>query len=382
MIIAGLMSGTSADAIDAALVRCGQGKPELLHFTSLPMPTELREPVLRLASPGLNEIDCMGSLDRALGKAFAQAVIECASSAGIPITDIDAIGSHGQTIRHRPRHSIGAEPFTLQIGCPATITEVTGITTVANFRRRDLAAGGEGAPLVPFAHQHMFADHTQTRAVLNIGGIANMTCLSPSLPVTGFDIGPGNMVMDGLMLSLSDGRHTFDKDGELAAQGIANKDLLATLMGMPFLQQSPPKSTGREDFGQAAVDRILAWPGLSDADRLATACAWTVQCIADSRRFLTTLPDTWLVCGGGSRNTEMMQQLAKALAPASVIPTEQVGFPSQTVEAISFAILAYQTLTGKSNTLASVTGASHDVCGGDITPGNNWTALVKKTFLR
>jgi len=366
----GIMSGTSCDGIDVAMIDASSHK--LIYFSEYPMPAELREPCLRIVEPGLNEIDRLGSLDRILGMAFAQAVLASLKEQGIPTQQVLAIGNHGQTIRHRPKGVSGGYPFTLQIGCAATLAEQTGITVVSDFRRRDIAAGGEGAPLVPFAHQSLFTNLDGTTAILNIGGIANITVLNASGSVQGFDTGAGNMIMDALMLQLSDGRHAYDENGDLASRGTICQALLDTLLQHPFVHQKPPKSTGRETFGKDMLDRLLIWPDLSDADRMATACAFTVQSILKQMIFLKEPPKRWLICGGGTCNTHLMRALSHALAPAEVSNTEQYGIPPEAVEAVSFALLAQQTLLGKNNTLAEVTGAKHPVCGGQITPGNNW----------
>ncbi|MDQ6987889.1 MAG: anhydro-N-acetylmuramic acid kinase [Mariprofundaceae bacterium] len=375
----GIMSGTSCDGIDVAIVRFGikprmGEKPELVHFSEHAMPAELHEPLLRLAAPGINEIDTMGELDGLLGQAFAEAALKAISAAGLQAPDIAAIACHGQTIRHRPR---AKQPFTLQIGSAAVIAEKTGITTISDFRSRDMAAGGEGAPLVPFAHRQLFASDTQNTAVLNIGGIANITWLGKGGETTGFDCGPGNMLMDALMLEISDGRNGFDNDGELAASGKICAALLQTLMQHPFLQRRPPKSTGREEFGKDIVQRILAWPELSDADRMATSAAFSVRCIADAGKFFAGEVQRWLICGGGARNKHLLASIKSQLIPASVATTDETGMPTQAVEAVSFAILAHQTLCGQNNTLSAVTGAHHDVCGGCITPGDNWPMLLQ-----
>jgi len=372
-LILGIMSGTSADGIDVAIVRMG-AKPELEHFKALPMPSRLREPILRLAEPGIHEIDVMGALHVHLGRAYAKAALDTIAAAGLQASDIAAIGCHGQTIRHRPH---GKNPFTLQIGCAASIAEQTGITTISDFRSRDIAAGGCGAPLVPFAHRQLFASDDADTAVLNIGGIANITWLGKDGSTSGFDCGPGNMLMDGLMLALSDGRNSYDEDGALAATGHICKPLLDKLLSIPFLHKSPPKSTGREEFGSEVIDSILAWPEISDADRLATACALSVEGIATCVRFLPNPPQRWLVCGGGARNSYMMQGLAARLAPVILSGTGACGMPEQAVEAACFAMLAQQTLCGAANTVAEATGATHPVCGGSITPGNNWCDLLR-----
>jgi anhydro-N-acetylmuramic acid kinase len=369
----GVMTGTSCDGIDIVIVRFSE-KPELLHFMEHPMPKKLHEPILRLASPGMDEVDAMGELDRALGEAIAVAIVESIKDAGLSAQDITAIGSHGQTIRHRPR---ARHPFTLQIGSAAVIAEKTAITTISDFRSRDMAADGQGAPLVPFAHRQLFASENRNTAIVNIGGIANVSWLGADGNVIGFDTGPGNMVMDGLMLALTDGRHGYDQRGELAATGNICRPLLDTLMGHPFLHRSPPKSTGREEFGEQVVDQILEWPDLCDADRMATASAYTVQSIIGGMEYFPDKATQWYICGGGSRNSHLMQQLKEQLSPAQVDSTAAVGIPPQAVEAVSFAILARQTLMGETNTLPEVTGASHAVCGGQITPGKNWQELLQ-----
>jgi len=195
---------------------------------------------------------------------------------------------------------------------------------------------------------------------------------------SGFDCGPGNMLMDALILALSDGRNSFDENGELAATGHVCEELLAALSSHPFVQRHPPKSTGREEFGAKVVDRILGWPDLSNADRMATTAAFTARCVTESIRFLPQAPQRWLVCGGGVRNHHLLNLLADQLAPARVSSTDQAGIPAQAVEAVSFALLARQTLLGQNNTFSAVTGASHDVCGGSITPGKNWPALLRQ----
>jgi len=369
----GIMSGTSCDGIDIAVVDPDDAQT-LIHFEEHPMPPSLRARLLMLAEASNVQLESLGSTDRELGHAYAAAVHATLTHAGLSPASIAAIGCHGQTIRHRP----DATPaFTLQIGCAATLAEQTGITVVDDFRRRDMAAGGEGAPLAPFAHRRLFARPDRNVAVLNIGGIANITWLGRDGEVLGFDCGPGNMLMDGLVQQLSGGKRRFDRDGHLAASGEVCSDLLERLLQHPFIHQPPPKSTGREDFGRDLVQRLLHWPGISDADRLATACACTVHSIMLNRRWLPGTPDSWLVCGGGARNGELMRRLSQALAPAEVHPTSHAGIPPQAVEAVCFALLAQHTLLGRANTLAQVTGARHDSCGGRITPGNNWPTLVR-----
>ncbi|MDX8408651.1 MAG: anhydro-N-acetylmuramic acid kinase [Mariprofundales bacterium] len=363
----GVMTGTSADAIDAAVVAFDDtGNPVLRHFYQHALTADLRYAILELAAPGMNEIDRMGVLDRLLGQEIGRCVLALLKQTGIPASEICAIGSHGQTIRHRP--NARPQPFTLQIGCPATIAELTSITTISHFRQRDIAAGGQGAPLVPFAHRALFHQPETSTAVVNIGGISNITLLTSDNEVTGFDTGPGNMVMDHLMLELSDGRHGFDANGELAASGSICVPLLETLLAHPFFCRQPPKSTGREQFGEDFCHDLLAWPTISDADRLATAAELTARTIAESVAQLAAVPTRWLICGGGVHNLHLMQRLRQLLAPATVQATDAVGIPAQAVEAICFAILARHTLLGQHNCLPEVTGANHPTIGGMITP--------------
>jgi len=373
----GIMSGTSADGIDVAIVEHSEEGPKLIHFCEYPMPQEFREPILRLAEPGIDEIDALGTLDRALGKAFAKAANQSIEKSGVPQSRIIAIGSHGQTIRHRPKGVDGSHPFSLQIGCAATIAEMTGITTVTDFRRRDIAAGGEGAPLVPFVHRELYGSADRPVAILNIGGIANITYIY-NKSVLGFDTGPGNMLMDAVMLSLSDGRNAYDESGELAATGTLNKPLLTELLNHPYLKRRPPKSTGRETFGREMVDKILTWPEMTDADRVATATEFTALTIADSCRFLPEAPASWYLCGGGALNKHLAGRLTELLAPANVSTTHDIDIPPEAMEAVCFALLARNTLAGRSNTLPAVTGATHEVVGGEITPGNNWNDVIQQ----
>jgi len=369
------MSGTSCDGIDVAIMDAN--RLSLHDFATQPLPHALREPIIRLASPSFDEIDTFGNLDRALGVAFAQAALKTLEASNVPKSHILAIASHGQTIRHRPQNLQGDYPFTLQIGCAASIAEITGLTVVSDFRRRDIAASGQGAPLVPFAHQQLFEDvHNQNTAIVNIGGVANITMFYSDGRVQGFDTGPGNMIMDGLMLALTDGRYAYDKNGELASLGKICQPLLNHLLQHPFFTQEPPKSTGREAFGAPLVHQILAWSGISDADRMATACALTAQSIAMCTTFLDVQPQQWLICGGGAHNASLLSMLDVALAPALVRTTQSQGIAADAVEALSFAVLAKHTLLGRTNTLHGVTGANHDVCGGQITPGENWGTVL------
>ncbi len=371
----GLMSGTSLDGIDAAVVKIADQDVELVAFTTCGLEDKLKEPILRLNQPGFDEIDAMGMLDRELGFAFADAALQVIEKAGLDVSQITAIGSHGQTLRHRPQGIDNSLPFTLQIGDAATIAEKTGITVVSDFRKRDIAACGQGAPLVPFVHQKLFTEQDKHVAVVNIGGIANITYLGADGTVFGFDTGPGNMVMDALMQTMTDARFCYDEGGELAASGKIYQPLLDDLFKHSFFKITPPRSTGREDFGEGVVHQIMA-VDISDADKMATACELTVQSITDSLQFLPNKPDVWYLCGGGALNAHLKQRLSDVLADAPVQTTTDVGLPVEAVEAVAFAVLAERTLAGGINTLSAVTGALHDVSGGQVILGKNAKVVI------
>lgn len=357
----GIMSGTSADAIDVVIVDCTEVQQvQLLGTYSHAWPAEIRERILQLGVGCAHELDLAGYLDREIAVYFAQAVNNALAQAGLSSRAIRAIGSHGQTVRHRPN---GPWPFSMQLGDPNTIAELTGISVVADFRRRDIAAGGQGAPLVPAFHQHYFTANEDNIVVLNLGGIANMTVLQPGLSVTGYDIGPANMLMDGWCQRHLNQR--FDRDGEWAASGTVHQALLAQLLTHPYFQQKAPKSTGREDFGMAWLEHELT--RLSDADTLgshalrsqdvqATLAAFSVEGI---RREVASIQPggQLLVCGGGALNTEIMRLLQRALPDWQVASTAAHGLDPLWVEACAFAWLAERTVRGLSSNVPSVTGA-------------------------
>ncbi len=373
-LIIGIMSGTSCDGIDVAIVEFpASGRPLLRHWCQQPMPSEIRASLPDIMQGRQDHVDQVATLDRKLGACYAVAARRALHEAGLSARDVAAIGCHGQTIRHRPE---AEPPFSAQIGCPATLADMTGITVVSDFRRRDIAAGGQGAPLAPFAHRLLFGSRGECVAIVNIGGIANITWLGEDHQPLGFDCGPGNMVMDGLMRIISDHRLHYDADGALAARGQVCDALLTRLQQLPYFSRVPPKSTGRELFGDDILQRILDWPGISDADRMRTALEWTAWAIADSTRFLPTVPAHWFVCGGGAYNTMLMRRLGELLKPAVVQSTKAAGVPPMAVEAVSFAILARETLLGRPNVLPSVTGATRATVGGQITPGDNWPELL------
>jgi anhydro-N-acetylmuramic acid kinase len=294
MKIIGLMSGTSADGVDAALVEIdpgASGRPSPDRVETLAYPAGVRERILAAASGGSTEEVCHPNAY--LGELFAEAAVQVARRAGVALADVDLIGSHGQTIRHLPvpRHEgPHAVQSSLQIGEPAVIAERTGVTTIADFRPRDLAAGGEGAPLTPIAHHALFADPERGRVILNLGGIANVTVLPAGAPlsaVTGFDTGPGNVLLDEFVRVTGLSPLGYDEGGRLAAAGRVRTDLLQILLRHPFIRQPPPKSTGRETFGPAFLDGFrgqLRATGLGDRDGLATLAAFTVEAVAQNLR--------------------------------------------------------------------------------------------------
>jgi anhydro-N-acetylmuramic acid kinase len=362
----GLISGTSLDGIDAALVDFSNLKPRLHTALHTPYPASLLRELRGLCQPGSNEIDRLGELDRRVGLAFAEAVQALLIKAGIKGERISAIGSHGQTVRHRP----GADhPFTLQIGDPNTLAEETGITTVGDFRRRDMAAGGEGAPLVPAFHQALLRVPNKARIVLNLGGIANITCLPPQDEgrVTGYDTGPANTLLDSWIA-----RHqslAFDDQGTWASSGELNEKLLQLLLDDPYFSMAPPKSTGTEYFNLAWLDSHLQEPPLSAVDVQRTLVELSAYTVADAIRHEGYEQAQVLVCGGGAYNLFLLRRLREHLPSASVDTTASQGLAPDWIEAMAFAWLARQTLSGLSGNLPSVTGARHAVPLGAIYPG-------------
>lgn len=360
----GLMSGTSADAIDAVVVDL-QSTPQLLAQHTLPLPIKTRQQIHALSLPGDNEIDRMGALDAELGHLFAQTSLELLDKSGINASQITAIGSHGQTIRHRPPGS-SEGTFTLQIGDPNLIAELTGITTVADFRRRDMAAGGQGAPLVPAFHRAIFHTQVKDRVIVNIGGMANITWLPAQGQTLGFDTGPGNVLMDGWIHSHSGG--SYDKNGVWAASGQAHPELLADLLADAYFTLPAPKSTGRESFNRAWLDKSLAKlvPPPSPVDVQATLLELTVATIADSICSLGQTAKEIYVCGGGAYNPRLMQRLQDLLPTDKVASTSVLGIDPQWIEAMAWAWLAQQTINHRTGNLREVTGAKREVILGGV----------------
>jgi len=371
-IFIGLMTGTSADALDAVAVDFGQPMPRLLGTLSYPLPDTHRASVRHMADPAQDDIDQLGTLDRQIGHFSADAVLALLASIGRSPAEITAIGSHGQTVRHRPpdRGRDAALAFSLQLGDPNTIAETTGITTVADFRRRDIAAGGQGAPLVPAFHAAVFASPQCSRAIVNIGGFANITLLPAGGNTTGYDTGPGNVLLDEWIYH-SRG-FPMDRDGRFAAEGRIDQHLLAQFLSDPFFQQPAPRSTGREQFNLQWIESSLARSGrrIDAADVQATLVELTTRTImAEIDRSEASVEEI-LVCGGGAHNPELMASLARLAGPRRQISdTSRLGIPPDWVEACAFAWLARQCLLGLPGNCPQVTGARHPVVLGAIYPG-------------
>ena len=383
-LVIGLISGTSADGVDAALVKVVGDKPkrvETLAFTTLPYLAEIRKAVLEVSHDG--DIETLCWLNFALGELFAEAALEVIEVAGVDRKRVQLIGSHGQTVRHLPpnrnspvKHSV-SRVGTLQIASPAVIAMKTGIPVVSDFRAKDMAAGGQGAPLVPLVDWLLLRHPNKTRIALNIGGIANLTVLPAGAKVTdvfAFDTGPGNMLIDGAVRHFSDGALNYDRNGEWARQGRVDKNLLRWLMSHPFLKQPPPKSTGREMFGEAFLREVLERAkslGLTERDTVATLTAFTAESITDAlKRFV--LPrfgqvDELIISGGGANNSTLMAMLSEKLPKTKIRRSDELGINADAKEAIAFAVLAHRTVMGLAGNVPSATGAKMPVILGSIT---------------
>jgi len=375
---AGLLSGTSADGVDAAIVDIGPRGVRVLAFDKSPYPDALRRQVFRLFRPETGRVDDLCHLNFLLGEVFAEALVRLCRKSRIPLSSIDVVGSHGQTIYHIPEGRRAGRRLvrsTLQIGEPGVIAERTGITTVADFRPRDVAAGGEGAPLVPYADYLLFRHQRTCRAVQNIGGIANVTYLPAGCgieEVLAFDTGPGNMLIDRVAHHVTRGKARYDAGGRMAGRGRVHEPLLAQLLRHPYLRRRPPKSTGREMFGTQVADALLARARkrrIAPLDILATVTAFTARSIAGAyRRFLPAMPDEVILCGGGARNDTLVRWLGEWLSPARVRRTDDFGIAAGAKEAVSFALLAHATILGQPGNVPSATGARRRVVLGKIVP--------------
>lgn len=373
MNIVGLMSGTSADAIDTALVVI-EGAPPAVQIRLIKHLTIEYEPALRAEiftcfRPETGSVDRLCRLNVGLGEAYAAAVLRLIEAAGYKPGQIDLVASHGQAIWYEL-------PGVLTLGEPAIIAERTGITTISDFRARDLAAGGRGAPLVSYLDWLLFRHPTHARVIQNVGGIGNLTALPPldssAEPLT-FDTGPGNMIIDDCVSRATNGAQTFDRDGQIAARGHVHKGLLAELMIHPYLMQRPPKTTGRETFGAQFGAQVWARGqslGLSAEDLIATVTAFTAESIvAACREFVPFTVDELYIAGGGSFNPTLLSMIQSRVEPAAVRIHDDLGIPAAAKECILFALLGYETWHGRPGTLPVFTGASHPVILGSITPG-------------
>ena len=360
----GLMSGTSLDGVDAALVRFENEQPTVIETICLPLPSNLKDEIKSLISPSDNEIDRLMALDVQLGQLFSDAANELISKAKIKKVDIVAIGSHGQTIRHYPTTE---HPSTLQIADPNIIAETTGITTVADFRRRDIAAGGQGAPLVPAFHEQLFCDAKKNRVILNLGGIANITVLpaDKNIPATGFDTGPANTLMNHWIQQQQNKNH--DEDGKWAASGTVNEDFLKELINDDYFKLPPPKSTGTEYFNPAWLTiKLSAFPFLSAEDVQASLTTLTATTVKDAIKLCKFEADELIICGGGVHNKFLLQLLKQLLPSIEIHSSEKYGLDPDYIEATAFAWLAKQTMEHKVGNLPEVTGAKRAVVLGGV----------------
>lgn len=379
--IIGLMSGTSADGIDAAAIRLGEKDDglalDVLGFDTVAFPSGLRYRLMEVSDAKTGRIDELGRLHFELGELFARAAFIVAGSAGLPMEEIDLIGSHGQTVQHLPERE---ERFgvvtgaTLQIGDPSVIAQRTGVVTVGDFRAADVARRGQGAPLVPYVDYLFFRHPVKARGLLNLGGIANLTVL-PADPEPGdvlaFDTGPANMLIDAV--ARAELGRDMDADGAAARRGKPAESLVADVLAMPYFERPPPKSTGRELFGDRCASTLVRAgreAGLSSEDLLATATEITVRSIEDAcRRFVipvVTRLDELIVSGGGARNGFLFERLARVLAPVEVSTSDDHGLSSDAKEAVAFAVLADRTVRGLQGSLPGATGADRPAVLGKI----------------
>lgn len=363
----GLMSGTSMDGVDVALVDFSSQHPDLLDCQTFPYPNELLIDLHRLCAPSANEIVLMGRADRAVAKVFAEASLTLLKNNDIRPDQVVAMGSHGQTIRHVP---FGEHSFSLQIGDPNTLSALTGIDVISDFRRKDIALGGQGAPLVPAFHAAVFGNPDQSRVVVNIGGISNITYL-PKIgrgQVMGYDTGPGNTLMDVWCK-----KHTgkdYDAKGEWAAQGAYSASFLDKLCSHSYFKKNAPKSTGRELFNLSWLEQQLALePKIIAPQHIqATLAMFTSRTIVDEIHKFKDVEQVY-VCGGGAKNEFLMECLSSQLNACELSTTEDLGIAPDSVEALAFAWLAYAHIHKKNGSFSSVTGASRNAVLGTFCPG-------------
>ncbi|PFG07416.1 anhydro-N-acetylmuramic acid kinase AnmK [Bacillus sp. es.034] len=375
----GLMSGTSVDGVDAALVSIeGAGTDtvvELVHYSTTPFSQPVKKKIFDVMSPDLSSTPLLSSLHFELGDVYADAVEKVCKEAGISVDDLSFIGSHGQTVYHQPFRTEDSVASTLQIGEPSVIAYRTNTQVVANFRSMDMAAGGEGAPLVPYTEFLLYGKKDGGRLLQNIGGIGNVTVLPKDCSleeVFAFDTGPGNMVIDGLCEKLFG--LAFDEDGSIAARGTVHPEAARKWMEWEkdFFQKAPPKSTGRELFGEVFVNRILKeYSDIPKEDLIATATYFTALSISDAYKtfvFPQHPINEVIIGGGGSYNGTLLQMMRELLPEVTILIQEDIGYSSDAKEAIAFALLANETLHGNSGNVPGATGAKKPVILGSITP--------------
>lgn len=381
-LVVGLMSGTSVDGIDAALVKIKGSdldtKIETIAFRNYPYNEQIRERIFQLFNPIQSTVDNICHMNFLLGELFAKAALDIINEAGYKPEDIDLIGSHGQTIYHLPNpvYDYGYTiRSTLQIGEPAVIAERTGVVTVADFRVRDVAAGGQGAPIVPYTEYIIYRDKNKNVALQNIGGISNVTVIPANASlneVFAFDNGPGNMIIDEVVVRITKGEQRYDKNGEMAREGRVNNSLLEYLMDDKYFKQPLPKTTGREYFGSLYVDRLMDKAGnmgVKGKDLIATVTAFTAKSIAESYRYYILNKyrlDKVIVGGGGSYNKTLLAFIKEYLEDIDVVTQEDIGFNSDAKEAVAIAILANEAINGNKNNIPNVTGAKNMVVMGKI----------------
>ncbi len=389
MIVAGMMSGTSADGVDIAVCDI-RGEPgdmsaEILRAETFPYDEQMRAEILACCDRERSRVDQIAALHFKLAEVFASCLRELLARPGAAALDL--IGSHGQTIWHNVT-SAGAVDASLQVVEGAVIAERTGITTISNFRARDIAAGGQGAPLTSYVDWLLLRHPSKWRAIQNIGGMGNVTFLPPlqdgSAEAISFDTGPGNALLDIAVARLTGGALTYDRDGEMAKAGRVNEEWLDELLRHPYYERAYPKTTGRETFGSAAALDLLSTAqsrGLDAAEIVATLTALTASNIADAyERFAPAPINEVILGGGGRRNPVMVGLLRQLLAPARVITHEDIGMDSDFKEALVFAILAYETWHFRPSTLLAATGARRESLLGQICPGANYAELLKQTW--
>jgi anhydro-N-acetylmuramic acid kinase len=391
MNIVGMISGTSADGIDAAVCEIEGAPPHIRarirHAITYPYPDGFQQRILQACLPEHGRVDVLCQLNADLGEQFAAAAQRVIAEAGLTASDIDLIASHGQNVWHmvQPDGSVSA---TLQITEASVIAERTGITTISNFRPRDVAAGGQGAPLASYLDWLLLRHPTDWRAVQNLGGIGNVTFLPPladseHAPLA-FDTGPSNALIDVTTSLVTGGALAYDRDGALGAQGQVDETWLDTLLLHPYFAHRPPKSTGRELFGPAMGAALVQEGrvrGLEDAAIIATVTALTAASIADAyRRFAPAPVGDVILGGGGTRNPTLVRMLRERLHPVPVKTSEDVGIDSDNKEALLFALLAHETWHARPGTHPALTGARHASILGQITPGSNYAALLRKTW--